>query len=141
MASLRTSLSNVSPDLLAVAIAVACLGLAGAATASTSTSTAYVSLDDPVPTAVAATEQRLFLEIFHGDRPTGLLAEMRLRGDRLWATPDELRQVGLVLPADLAADADGLVPLDALPGLSWRYDAAAQRLHLDIPATLRPQQA
>lgn len=143
MASLRTSLSTASPDLLAVAIAVACLGFAGAASASasTSTSTAYVSLDEPLPTAQAGVEQRLFLEIFHGDRPTGLLAELRLRGDRLWATPAELRDIGLVLPADLVADADGLVSLDALPGLSWRYDAALQRLHLDIPAALRPQQA
>ncbi|WP_146910294.1 hypothetical protein [Arenimonas daejeonensis] len=140
MAKPRPSPSNDGRKLIATAIAAACLGLAGGARADASAG-AYVSLDEAPSKAESLGEQRLFLEIFHDDRPIGLVAEMRLRDQRMWATPQELGEIGLIVPANLATDDEGLVPLDALPGLSWRYDAAAQRLHLGIPPSLRPEQA
>ncbi|WP_051240193.1 fimbria/pilus outer membrane usher protein [Arenimonas composti] len=125
--------------MLALAIAAALAG-SGSVRAATPAG-AYASLDQHPAAMDALQEQRLFLEVFHGERPTGLIAEFRLRDGSLAATPAELAQIGLVLPAGVSADARGLVPLDALPGLAWHYDAAAQRLHLRIPAALRPQQA
>lgn len=148
MGSPRPSPSSVCPDVLALAIAAALLGASGVAGASANAGAStgvgvHVSLDEPVTRPAADDEQRLFLEIYHGDRPIGLIAELLLRGDRFWAMPAELAEIGFAVPAGAlaAADDDGRVPLDALPGLSWRYDAAAQRLHLEIPAALRPQQA
>lgn len=140
MAKPRPSPSNDGRKLIATAIAAACLGLTGGASADAPAG-AYVSLDEAPSRAQSLGEQRLFLEIFHGDRPIGLIAELRLRDQSMWATPRELGEIGLAVPADLATDEEGLVPLDALPGLSWRYDAAAQRLHLIIPPSLRPEQA
>src|SRR5688500_8853166 len=148
MGSPRPSPSSACPDVLALAIAAALLGATGAAGASAGASAnaspgagAHVSLAEPLKPIAATDEQRLFLEIFHGDRPIELIAEILLRSERFWATPQELREIGVVVSPTVTPDADGRVPLDALPGLSWRYDPAAQRLHLDIPAELRPQQS
>lgn len=87
-----------------------------------------------------ARAQDLYLEVFHGDRPIGLIAHLSLRDGRLSAAADELRAIGLDLPPDTPADGDGLIPLDAVSGLSYRYELATQRLILHIPAGLRPSQ-
>ncbi|WP_348632906.1 hypothetical protein [Mesorhizobium sp. M00.F.Ca.ET.216.01.1.1] len=47
----------------------------------------------------------------------------------LAATPDELTQVGLK-PVESAADRDGLIRVDRLPGVSFRIDEATQRLYV-----------
>lgn len=144
MARLRRSSSIPGPDRLALAIVVAVMLPVAAAGASTGAGAMLASLEDPAPAAPASEagpDLRLFLEVFIADRPIGLLADVRQRGSRLWATPDEMRSIGLVVPDGVVPDADGLVAFDALPGLSYRYDIPSQRLHLQVPAALRPQQS
>lgn len=140
MANLRPSSSNVRRK--ALAIAAACWLPAGAVIAATEASTAtYGSLlDAPLMAANAGSEQRLLLEVFLGDRSTGRLADLRLRGSRLFGSAAELAEVGVLVPNDVAVDADGLVAFDDLPGLSYRYDIASQSLYLQVPSTLRPNQ-
>lgn len=142
MASPRPSSSTVRRKALALAIASACLLPAGAATAAPEAATsAYVSpLDAPVSPVNAGGEQRLLLEVFLGERSTGRLADLRLRGSRLLGSAEELAEVGVLVPEGVAVGADGLVAFDDLPGLSYRYDIANQSLHLQVPAALRPNQ-
>ena len=90
--------------------------------------------------AKLANTQDLYLDVYHDDRPIGLIAHMRLRNGQLSATADELRAIGLMVPAETPADSDGLIGLDTLSGLSYRYDSAMQRLILHIPPSLRPLQ-
>lgn len=84
--------------------------------------------------------QDLYLEVFHGERSTGLIARLRLRDGQLWASRTDLRAVGVIVPADVQVDADSLIRLDALPGLAYRYEPASQRLILQVPPALRPMQ-
>jgi outer membrane usher protein len=139
MASRRPFPSNGSRSALFRAIAVSCLGAAVAARAD-SRDAAYAVLDEPMPGDFATREQRLYLDVFHGDRATGVLAEVWLHGGRVSASAAELQAMGLVLPAGVTNDPDGRIGLDAVPGLAWRYDAPAQRLYLDIPIAMRPRQ-
>ncbi|QSX74166.1 fimbrial biogenesis outer membrane usher protein [Lysobacter arenosi] len=107
---------------------------------------ASFSLDDiGVPefggAAVAsAGNDLLFLEVYFGDRPTGRMIDVRVGGSRVSAKPDDLRALGLIIDPSLNADAEGRIDLDRLPGLAYRYEQSTQRLVLDVPPTLRPQQ-
>lgn len=83
----------------------------------------------------------LYLEIYLGDRSTGLIAHLVLRDNRLYASPAELTEIGLRVDGDLAVGEDGLLALDSLPGLTYDYQASDQRLRLNAPAELRPRQA
>lgn len=82
----------------------------------------------------------LYLEVFFGERPTGQLVEMFMRDGHLSAKPEDLRAIGLVVDKSLAVDSEGLVALDAMPGLHYTYEESMQRLVLDVPPTLRPRQ-
>ncbi|HRP87668.1 MAG TPA: fimbria/pilus outer membrane usher protein [Gammaproteobacteria bacterium] len=84
-------------------------------------------------------EQRLYLEVWFGDRASGQLAEFRLHDGQLYATPGTLRTLGILIDPALAGP-DGLLPLSALPGLTADYQAANQRVVLQVPASLRPTQ-
>src|SRR5258708_28798258 len=111
---------------------------AGASQASPSTATRGL---DPVVARVGPNDvQELYLEVFHGDRPTGLLSHVRLSNGRLSLRDADLRTIGLVPPPGASVDADGLISLDALPGLTYRYEAATQRLILHAPPALYPVQ-
>ena len=92
------------------------------------------------PSDAGSSDQKLHLEIFFDQRATGQLAQLRLRDGRLHGTPAALRSIGLVVDPALSVDRDGLLALDALPGLGYRYDVAAQRLVLTVPPALRPRQ-
>ncbi|RWM08342.1 fimbria/pilus outer membrane usher protein [Mesorhizobium sp.] len=83
---------------------------------------------EPAP---AQTQRRdLYLEVFINDVSTELIGTFtQLPDGGFAATPDELTQVGLK-PVESAADGNGLIRLDRLPGVSYRIDEATQRLYV-----------
>lgn len=85
-------------------------------------------------------EPDLYLEVWLGDRPVGKIAHFKLRDGLLWTTPSDLADVGVVVDSRIAVDADGMLPLDRLPQLRYRYDVANQRVVLDVPTAMRPNQ-
>jgi len=92
------------------------------------------------PDLSTTSETDLYLEVWRGGHAIGQVGQFRLRDGRLWATLQELRELGLKPGPELAPDADGRVPLDALTGLIYRYDVANQRVVFEVPASLRPEQ-
>ncbi|WP_280816183.1 fimbria/pilus outer membrane usher protein [Variovorax sp. TBS-050B] len=78
-----------------------------------------------------------------------LVAFKRLPNNKLAATPGDLQAVG-IRPGAGSVNHDGLVPLDSLSGISWRYDEPRQLMlfraadearlptNLDIGAGERP---
>lgn len=90
--------------------------------------------------SAARDRQELYLEVIYDSRSTGLIAHVRFDNGRLSMRESDLVAIGLVVPAGVVPDAEGLIPLDALPGLAYRYEVATQRLILHAPPALRPVQ-
>ncbi len=89
----------------------------------------------------AIAEQRgecdLYLETIINGVPTGLIGAYRQRaGGGLAITADELNEVGL-LPEGAAAASDGMIDLDRLTGVSYRYDPVHQAIRFDVAESRR----
>ena len=70
----------------------------------------------------------LYLEVFVNGVSSELVGHFRRRADgAFFAEPEELREVGIA-PAAQATGRDGWVALDALPGVAFDYDEAAQTI-------------
>lgn len=95
------------------------------------------------PAATRAAEQALLLDVEINGRPTGKIGEFTLRDSALLAQRSELQDLGILVPASLAAGPASLVALSALPGLSARLDLASQTLYVTagderlLPAVLQ----
>ncbi|MFC5570446.1 fimbria/pilus outer membrane usher protein [Lysobacter yangpyeongensis] len=143
--------SVVRPRSLTLALAIALSSYvttasagAGAGTGTGSVSLGELGLPDigGVAAATGAGDtQLLYLEAYLGERPLGQLARVQLREGRLFITPDDLRRLGVVVDPALPTDESGLIALDAVTGLSYRYDVEGQRLILDVAPQLRPNQS
>lgn len=72
----------------------------------------------------------LYLAVRRNHTPLPGLLPFVLRDGRLHAGPASLEQLGFL---QAAADARGLVALDAIPGVQVRYDSAAQQVSIDAP--------
>jgi outer membrane usher protein len=105
------------------------------------------------PTAMAATpammaveEMRLLLEVHINGRSIGKIGEFTLRRNKLMARPSELRDLGLQVPLSRASEADALISLSDLPGVSWTIDEKNQILNIIVgngglqPTLLRPEE-
>jgi len=116
MSSFRLRLSALALSLLALA--------GGASAAGTS---CIQSCAAPLP---------LQLEVYRNGGPTGLIAAFTRQPDgRFTTAAAELRALGLTAP-----QASGPVALDALPGVSFRFDDAQQRMFIDAqPSAIAPQ--
>ncbi|MGY1520284.1 fimbria/pilus outer membrane usher protein [Luteimonas sp. A482] len=79
-------------------------------------------------------DQGLFLDVVLNHVPLHRLGWFVLVRGKLHATPRTLRELGLTWPGEDGTDA--LVALDALPGVRSRYDAAQQRVYLDVPVSM-----
>ena len=91
--------------------------------------------DLPLPTALdMAQPQEVFLDVILNGQPSGRLLRFRATGARLASDASELASLGLD-PARLGST--GEVRLDEVPGLSYHYDAAAQRVELTVADSLR----
>ncbi|MDQ2092702.1 fimbria/pilus outer membrane usher protein [Rhodalgimonas zhirmunskyi] len=80
----------------------------------------------------------LVLEVVLNGKPTGLVAsfEAQFDGSAMRSTRDELKQIGLRSPLGLSKS----VPLAAIDGLKYDYDATAQSVAITVPqSALRPE--
>ncbi len=91
-------------------------------------------LPDPRP-ADATQTQELHLEVHINREPAGTLAHFKLQAQTLYASASTLRELGLRLPNNVAADAAS-IPLNQLPGIHIDYDPRNQRLALQVPMPL-----
>ncbi|AZG16626.1 fimbria/pilus outer membrane usher protein [Cupriavidus pauculus] len=73
-----------------------------------------------------------YLEVMVNGESTGSVARFADRDGTLLTPVDELLDLGLRADPALA-DAQGMVALDRLPGVTWRYDPAMQRVYLTVP--------
>ena len=105
------------------------LGLAAAAFACSPASAGEAALP-----ATAAEDYTLLLQTSINQADTGQLTPYVVRQQTLFASPHSLRQLGLALPPEFAEQA--LIPLPALAGVSSDYDAALQRINLQVPLSM-----
>lgn len=77
----------------------------------------------------------LQLDVSINGQPMNIIGAFQLDGrGQLWAAPSELREAGL----DIAkAEGDDPVALDAIAGLSYRYDEKKQAVYFTVDASLR----
>ena len=73
-------------------------------------------------------EGDFYLEVVLNQVPIRQIVHFVARQGRLYAARTALAQLGLTLPSELRGT--GLVALDRIPGLTVRYEAADQRLHI-----------
>lgn len=87
--------------------------------------------DLPPPPRATQTDpvQNLLLELVVNERRTGIVAAVRLDGERFQLALADLRKAGLTVGAQGAS-----VFLDELPGIAVHYDAPLQRLQLSAAA-------
>ena len=95
----------------------------------------YVALMIPIAglsrSASAGLETPLHLEVFINDHPTNLVATFSSSAtSKLSATAAELRELGLKVPP--AAAPSDVFFLDQMPGVTHRYVAEEQVLHLTV---------
>lgn len=88
---------------------------------------------EPDAEAIAGS-QELYLEVSVNEFATGRLARFVMIDGRLQASASTLRELGLRWPG--SEDAQGMVPLDDIPGLQAHYDAGNQQLALTAPLEL-----
>src|SRR5476651_2358935 len=77
-----------------------------------------------------------YRELIVNAESTGLILRFTQVGKRLRGNVDDLRQRGLDA-ARLGAPGQAEVELDAIPGLSYAYDAARQSLSLTVSDAVR----
>jgi len=100
---------------------------------------AAVSGADPGPANLpsdAAVANELYLEVNVNAESTGLILRFTQVGKRLRGNVDDLRQLGLEA-GRFAGPGQAEVELDAIPGLSYEYDAARQSLSLTVSDAVR----
>ena len=122
--------------------------VADSASADTSSSAGAASMAayPATPAAAAAEDSHLLLEVHINGRPIGKIGEFTLRRNKLMARPSELRDIGLQVPLSRSSEADALIPLSDLPGLSWHIDEKNQVLNITasngalLPTLLLPQE-
>ena len=74
----------------------------------------------------------LFVELVVNGQPNGTLASLTQHGERLMLAAESLREAGIAIPGG------GAVDVARLPDVHATYDAAGQRLLLDVPAAMLP---
>ncbi|CDG85417.1 fimbrial Usher family protein [Janthinobacterium agaricidamnosum NBRC 102515 = DSM 9628] len=112
----------------AVAGAVAAVPLARAQNAALATLSAAAG--------ASGTQNDLYLEVTLNAEATGLIMRFTPAGKGLRSSVDNLRQLGLD-PQRFGLSVAEEVELDAIPGLSYEYDAARQSLALRVSDALR----
>lgn len=111
-------------------IAILAFGLVAPATAQ-NTGAADLLLSAEIGDDLAGQAVPLFLEVTINGKPTGLVAEFAadLNGNNMTAPRSELKELGIRPPLGVGKQ----VRLDAIRGLSYRYDVEAQMLHVEAP--------
>jgi len=126
-----------------VAASDAVVSSAVAAIAPTASGTAVSSADPAAAPAASASaglaatsanesDETLYLDVEINDRSIGKVGEFIFRRGRLFARPDELRDLGLKVPMSRASATGGLVNLSDLPGVLWALDEKDQVVRLTV---------
>jgi outer membrane usher protein len=119
------------------AVEAAVLLLATGASLSAAHSQEPMDLPGPASKVSESGERDLQLNVLINERPVNLIGSFKQLPDgSLAATSEELREIGLIAERK-AADSDGLVRLDRLPGVSYRVNEAAQAIHITAPDEAR----
>jgi outer membrane usher protein len=119
------------------AVEAAVLLLATAGLLSAAHSQEPMDLPGPASKVSGAGERDLQLNVLINETPVNLIGSFKQLPDgSLAATAEELREIGLIAEKR-AADSDGLVRLDRLPGVSYRFNEAAQAIHITAPDAAR----
>jgi outer membrane usher protein len=87
-------------------------------------------------TAPADAGRDLYLEVMLNGQRTSLIARFRELDGHLSAIAKDLSDIGVATDKLGAADTASL-ELDRIPGLHYRYDAAAQSIDLQVPDAIR----
>lgn len=87
-------------------------------------------------TAVGLAAIDVYLNVSIGGQPSHRIARFEDEHGRLSARGADLRSLGIDTHALGIAD-DARIPLEEIPGLKYRYDAAAQDVDLDLPDRYR----
>ena len=89
-----------------------------------------------LPVLITA-EEDLFLAVFINDYDTQKLAAFHRFADGcMTIAPEDLKEFNIKVP-DAAMHASGGVCLEKLPGVTYRYDADAQNIHLNVTGDAR----
>ncbi len=76
--------------------------------------------------------QEVYLEVVLNGQPTGQLLRFQATGDALSCSARDLSAIGIDI-GKLGAEPSSEVALNAIDGLRYRYDTAAQRVELSVP--------
>ncbi|WP_425252731.1 fimbria/pilus outer membrane usher protein [Janthinobacterium sp. NFX145] len=118
---------------------LAALLLLGMAPLARADAAVAVTGADPGPASLPsdpAAPNELYLEVTVNAESTGLILRFTQVGKGLRSSVANLQQLGLD-PARLVAPGQSEVALDAIPGLSYEYDAARQSVSLQVADDLR----
>jgi outer membrane usher protein len=77
-----------------------------------------------------AAEQTLMLDVQVNGYSIDKIGEFTLRDGVLMAQEQELHDLGFQVPNPVVKDANGLILLSELPGLTWRFDPVSQTLYV-----------
>lgn len=97
---------------------------------------AVIVLLGTVAARTATADVPLFLEFVVNGYNTSTIGEFIQRDHRLLARPQELRDLGFLVPDNIPREPDGLISLSNIPGLMWRLDQSTQRLNVTAPDDL-----
>lgn len=77
-----------------------------------------------------------YLDVSVNGAATGAIAHFLMRDGRFSAAADDLQSLGIDV-SQLKITGDTQVPLDAIGGVQYRYDASRQSIDIAVPDTLR----
>jgi outer membrane usher protein len=81
----------------------------------------------------SAADQGLLLDVWVNGFAINKVGQFVLRDGELLSQAQELSDLGFKMPPGIKASTDGLIPLSALPGTTWKLDLGAQALHVTAP--------
>jgi len=135
MQSTRRRPSRAVKSRIAACCLLAALATTGAAAPAAAQD--VPAPQDTSPQVVPGDSQDLLLGVTVNDRSTGTLATFkRLPDGRLAATPGDLQTAG-IKPKIGAVNGEGVIPLDSLAGVTWRYDEPKQIVVFTAPEDAR----
>jgi outer membrane usher protein len=92
-------------------------------------------------------DEKLLLEVQINGHSIGKIGEFTLHYGKLMARPEELRDLGFLVPSSIPPGHGGLIPLSALPGVTLSIDLKNQVLNVTasdsalLPTMLLPNSA
>jgi outer membrane usher protein len=102
------------------------------------------SADPAAVNPPAGGDETLLLEVIVNGQSVGKIGEFVLRNGTLYARPQELRDLGFLVPSSTLAHSKGVIALNDLRGFQWVMDTQKQQLLVTaidailVPTVLQP---